>query len=272
MARSRIACLTLAGLAAFLLTVPDADARERQGGARMGAGKSGQAERTVTRTRPDGSTRTSKHDSTWQRGDGKYTRDTVHTGPRGKTATTHDEVRRTDGGYSRATTHTGPNGGVTTRNATGAYDPASKTWSKDVTTTRPDGRSATTQVNGQRTEVGYTKTTTHTGPQGGVTTRSATGAYDPATKTWTHDAITTRPDGSTATSHGERSRTESGYQQTTTHTGPRGTTTVEGQGTWDPVSKTWTREKAVTRPDGSTAKTDVTTQLMPGAQEPAPAE
>ena len=88
----------------------------------------------------------------------------------------------------------------------------------------------------------------HTGPQGGVTTRSATGAYHPATKTWTHDATTTRPDGSTATTHGERTRTEDGYQRTTTHTGSQGTTTVEGPGSWDPATKTWAREKLVTRP------------------------
>lgn len=217
MGRSRIASFTLAGLVALLLASPDADARERQERARMGAPKSGHAERSVTRTRPDGTTRTSSHDSTWQRGDGKYSRDTVHTGPGGKTATTHDEVQRTEDGYTRATTHTGPNGGVTTRNATGGYDPATKTWTKDVTRTNPNGSTATTHVDGQRTDDGYTKTSTHTGPQGGVTTRSATGAYDPDTKTWT-------------------------------------------------------REKVVTRPDGSTAKTDVTTKVTPEAPDPALAE
>ena len=185
---SRFASLLLACLVAFLLAAPEADARGRQARARQGAPKSGHAERTVTRTGPDG-----------------------------KTATTHDEVHRTEGGYTRETTHTGPNGGVTTRNASGAYDPE--------------------------------------------------------TKTWTHDATTTRPDGSTATSHGERTRTEDGYQRTTTHTGPQGTTTVEGQGTWDPATKTWTREKVVTRPDGSTSKAEVTTQVTPVAPvTPAPAE
>jgi len=184
---SRIAGFTLAALVALLLASPDADARGRQGGARMSSPKSGHAERSVTRT-----------------------------GPGGKTATTHDEVHRTDGGYTRETTTTGPNGGVTTRSATGSYDKESKTFNKEVTKTNPDGSTATTQVTGRRTEDGYTKTTTHSGPQG--------------------------------------------------------TTTAQGQGTWDPVSKTWTRETVVTRPDGTSAKTAVTTKVSPDAQPLAPVE
>jgi len=240
---SRFASLSLACLVGFLLVAPEADARSRQARARQGAPKSGHAERTVTRTGPDGSSRTSTHDSSWQRGDGQWSRDTVHTGPGGKQGTTHVEGAKTQDGRVR-----------------------------DVTRTGPGGKQATTHDEVHRTEGGYTRETTHTGPNGGVTTRNATGAFDPETKTWTHDATTTRPDGSTATSHGERTRTEDGYQRTTTHTGPQGTTTVEGQGSWDPVSKTWSREKVVTRPDGSTSKTDVTTQVTPVTPEPAAAE
>lgn len=291
---SRVACFTLSCLVALLLTASGADARERQQRA-----KSGQVHRSVTRTGADGTSRTSTHDTTWQRGGGKYSRDTVHTGPAGKQATTHvegaktqdgrvrdvtrtgpggktssthDELHRSESGYTRETTHTGPNGGVTTRSATGAYDPESKTWTKDVTRTNPNGSVGTTHVEGQRSDDGYTRTTTHTGPQGRVSTRSATGSYDAETKTWTRDATITRPDGSTATSHSERTRTEDGYQRSATHTGPQGTTSVEGQGTWDPETKTWTREKLVTRPDGSTSKTEVTTQFTPVVPEPARAE
>jgi hypothetical protein len=269
---SRLAGFTLTCLIALLLCLPDADARERRGRAQTGAAKSGQIHRTVTRTGPDGTARTSTHDSRWQRADGKWTRDTVHTGPGGKQGTTHVEGAKTGNGYTRQSTHTGPNGGVTTRNTTGSYDPETKTWTKDVTRTGRDGATGTTHVERQRTEGGYTKTTTHTGPQGGVTTRNAAGSYDPASQTWTHDATTTRPDGSTATSHGVRTRTEDGYQSTVTHTGPKGTTTVEGQASWDPETKTFTREKLMTRPDGTTSKTEVTTQVTPDAPEAAPAE
>jgi hypothetical protein len=180
MCRSRLAALTLAVLVALLLAAPQADARERRTHARQSAPKSGQVERTVTRTAPDGSSRTSRHDTRWERGDGRFSRDTVHTGPGGRQGTTHvegvktenghvrdvtrtgpdgkistvhDEVTRTDDGYTRSSTRTGPNGGITTRNATGSYDPETKTWSKDVTTLRPDGSSTQTSVTRQVTPV-----------------------------------------------------------------------------------------------------------------------
>ena len=89
----------------------------------------------------------------------------TRTGPAGKTATTHDEVHRTEGGYTRETTHTGPNGGVTTRNAAGSYDAETKTWTRDATTTRPDGSTATSHSERTRTEDGYQRSATHTGPQ-----------------------------------------------------------------------------------------------------------
>jgi hypothetical protein len=156
MRRSRLATLTLACLVALLLAAPEADARARHARARKSAPKSGEASRTVTRTAPDGTSRTSSHDSTWQRGDGQWTRDTVHTGPNGKQATTHVDGAKTENGHVR-----------------------------DVTRTGPDGKTATTHDEVQRTDDGYTRSTTTTGPNGGVTTRNATGTYDPETKTWT---------------------------------------------------------------------------------------
>jgi len=126
MQTSRFASLALALLVAFLLAAPDADARTRQTRARKSAPTSGHVERSVTRTGPDGSSRTSSHESTWQRGDGQWSRDSVHTGP---------------------------NGGVTTRNAAGAYDPETKTWTREKVVTRPDGSSVTTDVTKQITPV-----------------------------------------------------------------------------------------------------------------------
>jgi hypothetical protein len=164
----RFAILSLSCLVAVLLAAPQADARERR--ARKHAPKSGHVERTTTRTGPDGASRTSSHDTTWQRGDGRWSRDTVHTGPNGQQGTTHVEGAKTEDGAVR-----------------------------DRTRTRPDGRTATTHDEVHRSENGYTRETTHTGANGGVTTRNATGAYDPETQTWTRDATTTRPDGSTTT-------------------------------------------------------------------------
>lgn len=185
---SRLASLALIGLVALLLVAPDANAGERRARARKSAPKSGQVERTVTRTGPDGTSRTSSHDTTWQRGDGQWSRDTVHTGPGGKQGTAHVEGSKTGDGAVR-----------------------------DVTRTGPGGRTATTHDELHRTDDGYTRQTTHTGPNGGVTT-------------------------------------------------------VEGQGTWDPATQTWTREKLVTRPDGSTSKTEVTRQVTPVTPAAPPAE
>ena len=152
-----------------LFAAPAADARARQTRARQTAPKSGHSERSVTRTGPDGTSRTSSHDTSWQRGDGKWSRDTVHTGPGGKQATTHVDGAKTEDGRVR-----------------------------DVTRTGPAGQTATTHDELHRTDDGYTRETTHTGPNGGVTTRDASGAYDPETKTWTREKLVTRPDGSTS--------------------------------------------------------------------------
>ena len=134
----------------------------------------------MTRTGADGTARTSTHDTTWQRGGGKYTRDTLHTGPGGKQGTTHVEGART------------PDGAV-----------------RDVTRTGPGGKTATTHDELHRTDGGYTRETTHTGPNGGVTTIQGEGQWDPETKTWTREKLVTRPDGSTG-GRKATSRVESG--------------------------------------------------------------
>ncbi len=151
----RFAILSLTCFVALLLATPEADARERQARARKHAPKSGQVERTTTRTGTDGTSRTSSHDTTWQRGDGRWSRDTVHTGPQGQQSTTHVEGAKTDDGFVRDRTRTGP-----------------------------DGRTATTHDEVHRSEDGYTRDTTHTGPNGSTSTtqviRKVTPVTDPA--------------------------------------------------------------------------------------------
>ena len=148
---SRFGSLTLACLVAFLLAASTADARSRHARGRQGAPKSGHAERTVTRTGPDGAARTSSHESTWQRGDGQWSRDTVHTGPGGKQATTHVEAAKTEDGHVRDATHTGPQGGVTTVEGQGTWDPATKTWTREKVVTRPNGSTSKIDVSKQVT-------------------------------------------------------------------------------------------------------------------------
>lgn len=175
---SRLATFALSLVVALAFVAPAADAGQRRARAHKGAPKSGHAERTVTRTRPDGTSRTSQHDTTWQRGDGQWSRDTVHTGPNGQQGTTHVEGAKTENGRVR-----------------------------DVTRTGPGGKTSTTHDEVQRTEDGYTKTSTHTGPNGGVTTAEGQGTWDPATGTWTRETVVTRPNGTTTTTEVTRTAT-----------------------------------------------------------------
>lgn len=69
---------------------------------------------------------------------GSKTRDVLWTGPDGQTATRQDVVTRTDDGYSRSTTHTGPEGNTSERQVISAWDPETKTWTKQVTYDRYD--------------------------------------------------------------------------------------------------------------------------------------
>ena len=49
------------------------------------------------------------------------------------------QVQRTANGHTRSDTWTNAEGQTTTRNATGTYDPSTKTWTKDVSVNRGDG-------------------------------------------------------------------------------------------------------------------------------------
>jgi hypothetical protein len=67
-------------------------------------------------------------------------------GARPRHARAHHGPPKHDHSYTRETTHTGPKGGVTTRSAAGSYDADTRTWTQDVTTTRPNGRASSKHV------------------------------------------------------------------------------------------------------------------------------
>ena len=69
-----------------------------------------------------------------------FERKTTTTGANGKTATEDVTVNKTAGGYTRSATATGPDGKTASSQATGTYDPATKTWTKDKTVTGPNGK------------------------------------------------------------------------------------------------------------------------------------
>ena len=64
-----------------------------------------------------------------------WQRNISRTGPNGRTASRDIMVNPTGNGYNRSTTVTGPQGNSATREATGQWDPATKTWSKTTTAT-----------------------------------------------------------------------------------------------------------------------------------------
>jgi len=71
--------------------------------------------------------------------------------------------------------------------------------------------------------------------------------------------------GKTASTDVTATKTADGYQRSATATGPGGkTASSQSSGTWDPATKTWTKDKSVTGPNGQTKswekKKTVTTQ------------
>ena len=137
---SRTALSSFGTLALVVLSVAPAGARERFGGKHLPP--RGSEQRTVTRTGVNGQSHTWTQNSTWQRGNGAWSRDTTTTNPQGKTWNTQVTGAKTADGFVRDKTVTGPNGGVTTRDASGSYDPATHTFTRDVTVTHPDGKTS----------------------------------------------------------------------------------------------------------------------------------
>ena len=119
MATTRPLGWTLAVLCILALAAPAAQARGRH--PKLPA--RGSAHREVTRTGPNGNSRTSSADTTWQRGDGAWTRDTVRTGPNGGQSVTHVDGAKTADGFVREKTTTGPNGRSATAQASTAFTP-----------------------------------------------------------------------------------------------------------------------------------------------------
>jgi hypothetical protein len=117
-----------------------------------------------------------------------------------------------------------------------------------ISRTSPKGLTSTRSTNTSRISNGYTRNSVYTGPNGNTTTRSAAGQWDNTTKTWNRNGTTTSPNGQSITSNSSASRTTNGYSRNTTMTGPQGNTGSRNvTGTWDPVTKTWTKTASGSR-------------------------
>lgn len=92
--------------------------------------------RESTFTGPAGQTTTRDATVVHDREAGTRTRDVTTTLPDGRTRTLNDQLQKTDTGYTRDTTVTNPNGGTVQRDVTATWDPATRTWTKDVSVDR----------------------------------------------------------------------------------------------------------------------------------------
>ena len=116
-----------------------------------------------------------------QRGHADYTRQT--------------QVQRTDNGHTRSDTWTGARGKTANRNATVVNDKVSGTHTRDVRWQGPQGQQATRHDVTQRTNDGYTRSSTATNAKGDTTTRDVGASYDPERKLWTRDVNVDHEDG-----------------------------------------------------------------------------
>lgn len=68
-------------------------------------------------------------------------------------------------------------------------------YKRQSTVTGANGKTATQEVNANRTATGYERSSTTTGPGGKSASTESSGNYDKATNTWTKDKSVTGPGG-----------------------------------------------------------------------------
>jgi hypothetical protein len=174
-----------------------------------------------------------------------------------RTHTVHDRAIR-DGTYNSTTTRTLPNGKQATRQTEATVDREAGTWDRSTTTTGPNGRERSVDVQGQRTDMGYTREAVRTGADGGetVTNTQLTRTDDGFVKNTT----VTGANGKTATSTSTRQRTDDGYLRDASATGPNGrTVTQHAEGSYDPETQTAMRTRTTTAPNGKSVTTTTET-------------
>jgi hypothetical protein len=127
----------------------------------------------------------------------KHAASTVtRTGPAGNSATRNSSVSTNgQGGYTAGSTVTGPAGNQASRQQSGAYNPATQTYTRSGGTTGPAGNSTSFSTSTQKTADGYQRTGVRTGPNGNSVTTTGQGSYDPSTGTVTQSRSSTGPNG-----------------------------------------------------------------------------
>lgn len=136
--------------------------------------------RNTTLTRPDGATATQQRSVVNDREAGTRSVDVSRTGFDGKTRTMSQDTQRTDNGWTSSRTLTNAAGETATRNTSVAIDKEAGTRTRESDLTTFDGRSASSTTVTTRTDDGFTRQTTGTGPNGQTFERSVTKDCDKA--------------------------------------------------------------------------------------------
>lgn len=124
----------------------------------------------------------------------------TRTGTGGNTSTRQSSVTtNAQGGYTAHSTFTGPAGNVTTHTQSGAYNPATKTYSTSASTSYPNGKQSNFVSSTQATGNGYVRSSTWTGPNGKTVTSQGQASYNAATGTINQSRTTTGAFGGTTT-------------------------------------------------------------------------
>jgi hypothetical protein len=105
---------------------------------RTGSGFDG----SLTRTGPQGNAVNREGQGNWDADTKTWTRGTSAAGPQGRNAASSGSVTRTDSGFDGSQTRTGPQGNTVSREDQGSWDADTKTWTREYTTTGPEGETA----------------------------------------------------------------------------------------------------------------------------------
>jgi hypothetical protein len=120
-------------------------------------------------------------------------------------------------------------------------------------------RRSTITTNGQG---GYSAGSTFAGPAGNVTTRSQSGSYNAATRTYSRSGATTYPNGRQSGFTSSTQATGDGYVHSATHTGINGNTvSTQGQATYNPSTGTVDQSRTTTGPGGHSTTENRTIQV-----------
>lgn len=134
--------------------------------------------RNTTLTRPDGATASRQRTVVNDREAGTRSIDVTHTGFDGRTRTMSQDVQRTENGWISSRTRTNAEGQTATRNTSVAIDREAGTRTRESDFTTFDGRSGSSTTVTTRTENGFTRETSGTGPDGQSFERTVTKECD----------------------------------------------------------------------------------------------